>query len=133
MKEGLDESHGCRGGEIKSKCGDIKSECGDIESERGDIESERGDVKSEHGDIESAHRDIKSKCGDIESEHGDIESKHREDKQSCEVTSTDLMRDNFDETSDFLESEHNMTLVRKGCRSHSTWAKAGSRRGSEGG
>ena len=57
MKEGLDESYGRRG------------------------------------------RDVKSKCG--------------EDKRSCEATSTDLVRGNFNKMSDFLESEHDMTLVRE--------------------
>ena len=99
MKEGLDESCGRRGGDIESEHGDIKIERKDIEVECGDIEIERGDIEIERGDI-------KSKCGDIESED-------REDKQSCEATRTDLMRGNFDETSDFLESEHNMTLVRE--------------------
>ena len=43
----------------------------------------------------------------------DVESERGEDKRSCEATSTDLMRGNFDETGDFLESKHDMTLVRE--------------------
>jgi hypothetical protein len=44
---------------------------------------------------------------------GDVESECGEDKRGCEAASTYLLRGNFDEPSDFLESEHDMTLVRE--------------------
>lgn len=44
---------------------------------------------------------------------GDVESECREDKRGCEAASTYLLGGNFDETSDVLETEHDVTLVRE--------------------
>ena len=43
----------------------------------------------------------------------DVESERREDEWGSETTGTQLLGDNVDEASDFLKSEHDMTLVRE--------------------